>query len=311
MKELKPVLLNEKLIEELALQILCYFKDELYQPLADILKLKIIVRQNSLESELLRALKNDEIAIKGNYIIGKLNAKLSKAIEEAKGQYNKIYKAYYLQTIPTDVKAWISENNDKVNKNIKKILSKIETVDYKNLDNYNISFNNTIGNINSQLQHNIGLNLTFTEQEKQHLGEQYTNNPKLDIKNWAEENIIKMREELNKMILTEGKSQKELKDFLIKEYEVTAKKAVFLARQESSILLSEYSKNKYRQAGVKKFKWSTSNDGRVRDTHEELNGKIFYFDDPPKVKNSKGELKPVLPGMDYNCRCVAIPILDD
>ena len=62
--------------------------------------------------------------------------------------------------------------------------------------------------------------------------------------------------------------------------------------------------NEFRQrgAGITKYKWSTSRDGSVRPEHKTNNGKIFNWDRPPAKTGN--------PGFDYNCRCVAIPILE-
>ena len=60
-------------------------------------------------------------------------------------------------------------------------------------------------------------------------------------------------------------------------------------------------------AGSTDFTWSTSHDGAVRPTHRELDGKRFRYDDPP-VTNDDGDRN--LPGEDYQCRCVAIPVID-
>lgn len=52
----------------------------------------------------------------------------------------------------------------------------------------------------------------------------------------------------------------------------------------------------FQQANVSKVRWWTSNDGRVRESHKALNGKIFDITNlPPEID-------------DYNCRCGLEPV---
>jgi SPP1 gp7 family putative phage head morphogenesis protein len=53
--------------------------------------------------------------------------------------------------------------------------------------------------------------------------------------------------------------------------------------------------------------WSTSHDRRVRDSHKELNGRVFTWDNPPIVDPARG--RRAHPGQDYGCRCVAVPVM--
>lgn len=51
-----------------------------------------------------------------------------------------------------------------------------------------------------------------------------------------------------------------------------------------------------------KFRWVTKGDGKVRETHAELDGKVFDW-----ATGANG----LYPGQDYNCRCIAEPVLED
>jgi len=91
-------------------------------------------------------------------------------------------------------------------------------------------------------------------------------------------------------------------------FDVSRSKADLLARDQTLKLNGELTEKRQTQAGITRYKWSTSNDERVRKTHEDLDGEDFSWDDPP-VTNDAGDRNH--PGGDYQCRCVAIPILDD
>ena len=67
-----------------------------------------------------------------------------------------------------------------------------------------------------------------------------------------------------------------------------------------------YKTDKYKDAGVTQFTWSSSHDRRVRPDHAALDGQIFDYDHPPITNRATGARN--LPGQDYGpCRCQDIP----
>lgn len=74
-------------------------------------------------------------------------------------------------------------------------------------------------------------------------------------------------------------------------------------------MVSSYRELRYKDIGVSKYEWSTSRDVRVRPDHRALNGQIFDWEHPPIVNKQTG--KRANPGEDYNCRCLAVPVLSD
>ena len=84
--------------------------------------------------------------------------------------------------------------------------------------------------------------------------------------------------------------------------------AQFLAVDQVAKLNCDIAKQQQTSIGVKRYKWSTSKDARVRKSHRVLHGKIFEWDNPPIVDEKRG--RKCHPGQDYRCRCVAIPVFD-
>ncbi|MDR0723901.1 MAG: minor capsid protein, partial [Endomicrobium sp.] len=271
--------MNEKLLKELALEILDTLKRELFNPLIEPLKIKIEVKENSLESEIIKALKKEAINITKNqdtgrfYIKGVFNAKLSAELEKVGGIYIRSAKGYRIESIPPNVQIFLSNRNNKIDSDINKVLQVLENLNYKHVSE--TYFKNTIGNIDYQLNNVFGGKNRISEQEKQDLNRDYSNRLGRHIQNWEEEQIAKMREDLLELKLIESKSRKDIENYFIDNFNTSKNKAVFLARQESSLMLSDLTTNRYKQDGIKYFKWSTSKDARVRDTHKELQGKIF------------------------------------
>ena len=83
----------------------------------------------------------------------------------------------------------------------------------------------------------------------------------------------------------------------------TEKRAMFIARDQSSKLNAALTQARHEDVGIKKYMWSTSLDERVRDSHADKEGLVFEYVNPPADTGH--------PGHDFNCRCVAIPVLDD
>ncbi len=75
-------------------------------------------------------------------------------------------------------------------------------------------------------------------------------------------------------------------------------RAELIARDQIGKLYGQSNAARQRELGVTHFFWRTSNDDRVRDEHDALNGERFSYDDPP----SEG-----LPGEAVQCRCSAEP----
>ena len=96
-----------------------------------------------------------------------------------------------------------------------------------------------------------------------------------------------------------------------------------IARNETSTINATINKARYEQLGIKIYQWQTANDERVRDTHEVLEDKYCTYDDDTVYADTLEDAKAgkwkkrssisavqKAPGMDYNCRCVAIAVID-
>jgi SPP1 gp7 family putative phage head morphogenesis protein len=152
----------------------------------------------------------------------------------------------------------------------------------------------------------IGIRPTLDARTAEKLRKDYTESQKLNVKNWTPDQIQRLREMVERYQTSE--TNESLTDMIMKEWDVSANKANFLARQETSLFFSKFSMNRASSAGVRRYRWSTSHDVRVRDRHKELDGTIHSVDDPPVVDLKTG--RRAHPGEDYNCRCAAIWVLE-
>ena len=90
----------------------------------------------------------------------------------------------------------------------------------------------------------------------------------------------------------------------------------FIARNEVENINAALVKKRSEKVGLKKFIWQTSRDERVRGnpagtypnakcSHYKLDGKVFTWADGANCGT-----KVIYPGSDFNCRCVAINIIE-
>lgn len=98
-----------------------------------------------------------------------------------------------------------------------------------------------------------------------------------------------------------GKLSKDIASDIIEQFGVTERRAALIARDQVSKFNGNLNQLRQQNIGVTKYRWSTSGDERVRPEHEELDGEIFEWSDPPEVGH---------PGQDFQCRCSAIPVFE-
>jgi SPP1 gp7 family putative phage head morphogenesis protein len=79
-----------------------------------------------------------------------------------------------------------------------------------------------------------------------------------------------------------------------------------IARDQIGTLNGQVNEARQRSIGVDSFTWRGMMDNRERDSHRDLEGETFPWDDPP-VDEDTGE--PITPGSPIQCRCFAEPVL--
>lgn len=150
--------------------------------------------------------------------------------------------------------------------------------------------------------------MELTTYQLNEIAKNYTYNLDYYIKKWTADEIIKLREGMTEMV-SNGYRINEVAKFIQKQKAVSERKAKFLARNETKLLVAEYTKNRYKSEGVTQYRWSTVMDGRERKLHAELNGKIIDYDNPPIIDATTGQRGHA--GETYNCRCRQIPVISD
>lgn len=106
-----------------------------------------------------------------------------------------------------------------------------------------------------------------------------------------------------------GKHHTAVADEIVKEFGVSRKRAALIASDQVGKLNGELNQIRQQGLGVRRYRWSSVKDQRVRERHKELDNSIQEWAVPPVVDTRTGERGH--PGYPIRCRCVAIAIVDD
>jgi len=101
-------------------------------------------------------------------------------------------------------------------------------------------------------------------------------------------------------------TSEDIRGDLIERFDVTKSRADLIARDQTLKLNGQITEHLHTDAGITRYRWSTSHDDRVRPEHDELDGTEQEWANPPDTGNGQNH-----PGQDIQCRCVAIPIIED
>lgn len=148
--------------------------------------------------------------------------------------------------------------------------------------------------------------------EDYYLGDFY----KDQLETWANQNVDLIKtipaDTLDKMRnivydgFTDGKTTARITKDILAAYYIGKRHAEFIARDQTAKLNGQIQRAQQKDAGINQYIWSTVEDERVRQSHRELDGKKFSWDDAPV--NSDG--RKCHPGEDYGCRCIGRPVFD-
>lgn len=315
MKTLKPIYDRKNYSFPVAMAIYSLLYAEIFAPLFEILEIPKS-KQNALTTALEEALRSGRIFYEDGFFLGELNSTISKQIRAIGGKYNRTRKAYKLEPakLPVGMKLAIAQAHAMAQDKLKKVEDFLRAIEARKLKKIDLEpmFGKILDKLDVQF-HTTTRNLTGKDVEigilpgmAEKLKEEYTENLDKYIKNWHDEQVLRLRAKVTENVAIGFRAEKMI-DSIVQERGVTFSKAKFLAKQETSLLVSKYRELRYEEIGIRKYRWSTSHDERVRPDHRELNGEVFRFDQPPITDKKRGARNN--PGEDFGCRCIAIPLL--
>jgi len=314
---LKPIKYKQAYENKIASKIIIWMWINIFQECFKILKTGTVINDSNIIRE---AILTGKIQYENGVFTGKFTNAISLELERLGAKYSKHRKGYILaqNMLPTDItwaigtaKAAAFAKATAINKFLLEQLSNIDKITSKLI--FDTAVNEIMKNLQDRVyknakQHKVELITPKLDDFMQNeIAQRYTQNLDFWIKNWTQDQIVKMRIEVGKMA-QEGTSTKTIAQYLENKFGESQRHSKFLARNETAIATSSYLSAKYEAEGFVRFKWHTILDHRERPLHHELNNKVFRFDDPPIIDARTGQKG--LPGQTYNCRCTFSPYID-
>lgn len=319
MPYIPPMHVREKYFRPIEDEIQRLFNELIYIPL-----LRIALRRNPDEimnslRALVSAVQQGRVWYEDGQFKGSFNAAISKELRTLGAQWNPAAKTWSLtkQDLPVEVQFAQATADQRYEAIRRDMLTTMADMDISMIDN-NSDLISKYGKAIDQMEMDFRKSVTgieaitivpkLTEGQRKIIAEQWAQNLNLYIKNWTQENILKLRQQIQDNTFSGAGRAEAMVKTIQENYGSSKAKAKFLARQETALLMSKFQETRYGDMGINKYRWSTSHDERVRPDHAALNGKVFLFDQPPVTDRRTGARNN--PGQDFNCRCIAIPILD-
>jgi SPP1 gp7 family putative phage head morphogenesis protein len=322
-KYLRPIFDRDKYHLQIEAEIKRLLYYHIFKPVLDIVDADNLskVRQgkfeNAISNALLEALRDGTIVYVDGFFTGKMNAAIGLELRKLGARFNHVKKAYAIERydLPSDIIYAIAKGQDALNKKVEAIYDHLEYLRKSqevNPINFSPQLEGIIIDLDKQYSSTIPKDLSVpmveTHYTKVQLTKNYSENLNLDIKNWYDEAVLRLRKKVHDNVV-EGYRAANLVDIIQAEKESSYAHALFIAKQETSLLVSNYRVARYQEAGLKRFVWSTSNDERVRVDHRRLNNHIYSFNEPPVTNRKTGARN--LPGCDFGCRCDCWPVVEN
>lgn len=311
---LKPIRENKNDIDKLSEVIIRLFKQHIYLPLlrelggSNTIKNSVDDLRHAIAQGLIRY---DDYGFSGNF-----TAAISRELRSLGGKWENPTKRWLLpiHKIPMDIQTLISTSRDKETRLKSALLSKIDAMKPSDISkklNVASLFKEVMSNTERDFKASVkGVAIApkMSGTAKKRIAKEYENNLSLYIKEFSTQETSRLRSEIQ-LHTFKGNRYEDLIKKIKTSYDVTARKAKFLAQQETSLLTAKIKETRYADIGIDDYIWQTvvgTANHPVRPMHKKLNGSRQKFSAPP-ITNPQGQHNN--PGEDYRCRCIAKPIV--
>lgn len=309
-RALKPIYDRESYAKGVDAMIAYNLYRDLFKPLFALLR--PAARTAAKVTATVEALTAGRIAYADGFFVGQFSAAVSRELRALGATFNATRKAYKLAlpAIPIEVKQAIAAGKLVARERADAMLAHLDTVSRAPALAFEDSLASMMADLDTQFHAttvDLSVPLTLTPPIARRLQDEYVENLDLGIQHWQDEAVARLRGQIATSA-AEGFRADRMAKVLEAEYGATQSKAKFLARQETSLFVSKYREARYTEAGITRYRWSTSNDERVRSSHRALNKRVFSWDNPPIIDPATGRRGH--PGEDFGpCRCLAIPMV--
>lgn len=312
MKYLEPLILKPEYFEGIEFEINSIFYELIYAPLLRDINQSGLELTNS-NDPVADAIRAGKVVFADGLFRGSFNAAISKRFKQLGAKYSIMKKAWIFDVIPAELQIAIADFSSRIHALLNKLIFTLDSAQvekYVKAQNLSARYDKTVGRMDDAFKktvESITIAPVLTATAKQLIAKEWATNLELYIVDWTKANILKLRQQVLAHTFT-GQRAEPLARMIQKNYQVSRDKAKFLARQETSLLMSKMRESRYKDIGSTKYKWIGADDERERPDHKLLNNKIFSWDSPPVTNRETGARNH--PGEDFGCRCVAVPIIE-
>ena len=159
--------------------------------------------------------------------------------------------------------------------------------------------------VRRQVKSVLGLDIFINDTRLNDLLTSFSDEATKDIRN-VPDNFVRRLNQITIRGLRQGARastlEADIRKALGDESDKARKRAALIARDQLGSLRADITKDRQTQLGVKRYKWRTVGDERVRSEHAARQGTIFKWSDPPPGGH---------PGQPILCRCTPEPVIDD
>lgn len=325
--ELRPVVEAPKDYETIERRIKTAFKRLVYGPLLKAIHEKPAALKNAKKSYLVEALESGRVymvessALRGGpelEFAGEFSAEISKELKAQGARWHRSgrFRIPFSKVAPD----FYAQVLDAGRRSVTRLLEAAEQLSQKLPADIVTSirvtdvFESSLFNVEKELKQTMkGLLVapSLTEEGRQKIAVEWQDNLDKWVSDFAAEEIPKLRKYIEK-IAFQGNRYKAVAQAIRRSYGVTERKAKFLARQETGLLMAKFKESRYTESGIHEYRWrcvAGSAKHPVRPSHKVLDGKVFRWDTPPITSASDEPARRNNPGEDFNCRCMAVPIV--
>lgn len=321
--ELAPIPVHLSEYDAIEKRIKDAFLELLYKPILRIIDgtgdTRVSRVTNASITALFYALQSGRVHYAHGRFSGSFSAAVSKELRDLGANYDRSSKTYSLDKkfLPPDIRVAVQASEDRFKKKLASIDMKLgkflpeEITDKVKVEKF---FDSALWKVDRKVSKSlkpIAIQPTLPDRQRKKIAEEWQENLDLYIKGFAEEEILKLRRQVRESVEAGGR-RAELVKLIQASYNVTANKAKFLARQETSLMMTKFKETRYTSSGVTQYKWlcvAGSKNHPVRPAHKILEGKIFSWNDPPITSEPGEPVRRNNPGQDFNCRCTAKPVV--
>lgn len=329
-KLLRPIRETVSDYEQIEEEIRRVFRREIYLPLMRLLKWPTATLQNAKAKEdaktqaIRSALGSGRIAYGRGRFSGRFSADISRELKALGAKWDTKTSTWTISasSLPYDVRATIGASESRYSEMLRRVDRQLEAVLPDELaSKVKVSelLDRAIHKVEKDFQASVkGIRVapTISPEARKKIADEWANNLQLYIKDFTTKETQELRDCVS-VSTYEGNRYEGLMREIQKSYGVSARKAKFLARQETGLLMAKFKEARYQEAGIDEYHWyhvEGTAEHPVRPMHRKLGDakerdgskKVYRFSDPPVV-DDQGHRKN--PGQDYNCRCYARPVV--